>query len=168
MVTVCDHLFFLGGREPEDKIAWETSDIPFYRLIQGFGGYAIKDGKINVKQYFVSPNKKDGALEPLARNQRRFDAFLTHVFADTLAPGFLAFPFCAYRVPHTRSGVDSISTYNSGGAATTSFGSSAGSHATRRTRAPIPQNSSYGIVSAQRDRTYALIGETGSSSMIVT
>src|SRR5262245_34296996 len=62
VVTVCDHLFLLTGRQTEAEVVRESTCIPPDRLVQGLRGNSVKTSKIGVHDHPLAADRENDRI----------------------------------------------------------------------------------------------------------
>jgi hypothetical protein len=65
VVTICDHLLFLGLGQLKPEIAGEPLKISFDRLIERLRVGPVKLGQVGVKQHPLPTDQKDTRFDPV-------------------------------------------------------------------------------------------------------
>jgi hypothetical protein len=69
VVTICDHLQFLGFRQLKHEVGREAGFIAFNGLVQRFGANAVKGSQIQIQHDFLTPDQQDCPFDSFCRNQ---------------------------------------------------------------------------------------------------
>jgi hypothetical protein len=64
VVTICDHLEFLGLGQLKEEIGGEPGFIAFDSLVEDFGGHGVKLGQIGIKHHFFTPQSENPGCDP--------------------------------------------------------------------------------------------------------
>jgi hypothetical protein len=73
VVTNCDHLIPLCGRQPKGEVDGKPFPVALHRLIQCFGGHPVQLGQVRVQDHPFPAEQEEAPFDGEGRDDGRGD-----------------------------------------------------------------------------------------------